>query len=64
MMSYTHDSDETDEVLELRQAIIDLFLYIQHDKTGRWVIQTFQGYVMPELSAALDEALRLAIKQR
>ncbi len=64
MSGYIHDSDDNDEVLELKQAIIDIFTQIEHDKTGRWIIPTFGGYAMPELSTALDNALRVAIRQR
>lgn len=64
MSGYMHDQDDADEILELKQAIVDLFLEIKHDSNGRWIIPTFGGYVMPELSKALDNALKVAIRQR
>lgn len=61
-MSYLHDADDTDETLQLRQAIIDIFATMEHDKFGRWMIPTMQGYAMPDLGEALDRALKLAIR--
>ena len=65
-MSYIHDADDTDEALELRQAIIDLFSYIEHDR-DLWLLPTIGGgmiYASRSLGEALDRAILLVIRQR
>jgi len=63
-MPFVTDSDSEDEVLELKQAIIDIFSQIEHDSAGRWIIPTLQGYALPELNKALDNAIRVVVGNR
>jgi len=65
-MPFVTDSDSDDEVLELRQALIDIISELQHDKDC-WIFPTAgagRAYAAQSLNKALDAAIKIVIRQR